>query len=222
MPKITVITPSVRPEGIPIVEKALKRQTFKSFEHIIQGAEAKKEPGDYWTIYKDYNLAVKKAKGDLIVSIQDYTSFNPDALQKFWTHYELDNKKIVSGVGDKYTDDTFTVKTWQDPRKRSDQGTFYPCYFNDIELNMAALPRQAIYDVGGFDERLDQYSSLCGLDVLDRINMIGGYDFYLDQSNESFSLEHGRLPGWEENLPFDGPYEERQKQYIEDPKLPYL
>jgi hypothetical protein len=222
MPKISVITCSVRPEGIPIVEKALRRQTFQDFEHIIQGAEAKKNPGDYWTIYKDYNISLHKAKGKLIVSWQDFTFAKPDALEKFWGHYMANPKALVSGVGDKYSDDTFTVKTWADPRKRSDQGSFYPCFFNDIEWNFCAVPKEAVYAVGGFDEYLDKYSSLCGLDVLDRLNILGGWEFYLDQTNESFSLEHGRLPKWEENLPFNGPYDERRKAYIENPILPYL
>ena len=82
MPKITVITASVRKEGIPIVQKHLRTQTFKDFEHIIQGREGSME-GNYWTLNQDMNIAIGKAKGELIVSIQDYTAFKPDALEKF-------------------------------------------------------------------------------------------------------------------------------------------
>jgi len=218
---ISVITPSIRPEGLALVEKALKRQTFKDFEWIVDTSSEKNE-GDYWGIYKAYNRLLKKCKGELLVTVQDYTFFNPEGLEKFWFHFQQEPKTIVSGVGNKYSDDTWTVKTWQDPRERDDQGTFYQCFYNDIELNYSAWPKEAFYAVGGFDEYLDKYSSLCGLDVLDRLNMIGGWDFKLDQTNKSYSLEHGRLPGWDEFTPFNGAYDKRRQTYVANPKLSYL
>jgi len=220
-PLISVITPSIRPEGLALVEKALKRQTFKDFEWIVDTSPEKNE-GDYWGIYKAYNRLLKKCKGELVVTVQDYTFFNPGGLEKFWFHFQQEPKTIVSGVGNKYSDDTWTVKTWQDPRERDDQGTFYQCFYNDIELNYSAWPKEAFYAVGGFDEYLDKYSSLCGLDVLDRLNMIGGWNFKLDQTNKSYSLEHGRLPGWDEFTPFNGAYDKRRQTYIANPKLSYL
>lgn len=231
---ISVITPTIRPEGLEIVAKALRRQTFTDFEWIVGSPkppnghkchwipDPKKKKGDYWNIYTVYNNLVKKASGKLIVTIQDYTFFNADGLEKFWFHYTQEPKTIVSGVGNKYQDDTWSVKTWQDPRERDDQGTYYQCYYNDIELNFSAFPKDAFYSVGGFDEELNKYSSLCGLDVLDRLNIQGGWDFKLDQTNKSYSLEHGRLPKWEENLPFNGPYEKRRQTYFANPVLEYL
>lgn len=218
MPGITVITPSVRPKGIELVARALKRQTFRDFEWIVEKPEGKPK-GLYWTIYRDYNRAVRKAKGELIVSWQDYTYADPQALEKFWTHYQNEPKTIVTGVGNKYEDEEWTVQTWQDPRERDDQGSFYGCYYNDIEWNFCSIPKKAILEVGGFDERLDKYSSLCGLDVLDRLNIKGGWDFKIDQTNKSYSLEHGRLPGWEENSPFNGAYDKIRKEYLKNPVL---
>ena len=236
MPRISVITLTVRPEAVALVIKALKRQTFKDFEWIIASpfpvissdfkytwlVDPPIKEGDYWVIYKAYNQSVRAASGELIVSWQDFTYVKPDALQKFWDHYQEDNKVIVTGVGNKYENDEWIVQTWQDPRQRTDQGTYYGCFYNDIEWNFCAIPRKAILEVGGFDERLDKYSSLCGLDVLDRLNMVGGWDFKIDQTNESFSLEHGRLPGWEENSPFKGAYDKIRKEYLENPVLDYL
>lgn len=218
---ISVLTPSVRPEGLALVEKALKRQTFRDFEFLVD-TETTKNPGDYWGIYKAYNRLVKKAKGDLVVSWQDWTYSDPETLEKFQFHHEQEPKTIVTGVGNKYQDDSWTVTTWQDPRIRTDQGTYYPCYFNDIELNLASFPKEAFYAVGGFDEDLDKWSSLCGLDVLARLNMIGGYDFKLDQTVRSYSLEHGRLPQWEEHSPFHGVWQDKLKEYQKQPVLNYL
>lgn len=231
--KISIITLSCRPDGLKIVERALSRQTEKSFEWII-GSPTKpsikldhiwvKDPpkprGLYWQVYRQYNECLRHANSPLIVSFQDYTYCRPDTLQRFYDHYELEPKTIVGAHGDKYVDETWTVKTWEDPRP--DNG-YQECQFTEIELNLAAFPKQAFYDVGGFDEWLDRYSSLCGLDVLDRLNRIGGWKFKIDTSIKSFSLEHGRLPKWEEFNPLNnGVWEEHRKEYIDNPKLKYL
>jgi hypothetical protein len=222
MPAISVLTPTVRPDGLKLLEKALKQQTFRDFEWVVVQPEGPKPEGLYWTVYRDYNRGIKRCKGDLIISWQDYTYTKPDTLERFYNHFLQEPKTIVGAVGNKYSDDTWTVMTWKDPRERSDIGTYYPCYYNDIELNLASFSKQAFYDVGGFDETLDAYSSLCGLDVLERLNILGGWEFKLDQSIKSYSLEHGRLPEWEEHSPFHGAYEQHRKTYIETPRLTYL
>ena len=233
--KISVISPSVRPEGLNLVKKALSQQTFHDFEWIVG---TKKNPhisgstwvednfsGGYWSLYRIYNKMLKKARGDLIISLQDFTYMKPDALQCFWGHYMNNPKSIIGAVGNKYTDDNWTVQTWQDPRERLDQGTFYQCFPNDVEINLASFPKQAFYDVGGFDEFLDAYSSFCGLDVLLRLEELKTYSFWLDQTIKSYSLEHGRLPEWDNHLPFGEPYQKRVAELKlkgQWPKLHYL
>ncbi len=45
-----------------------------------------------WTgkhdLNKAYNRLIKRAKGELIVSLQDYTKIEPDALQRLWDAYQ--------------------------------------------------------------------------------------------------------------------------------------
>lgn len=226
MPKISVITPTVRHDGLPLVAKALSRQTFKEFEWLIVSPTRPQRlfvanryiqdppltPGDYWTLNKAYNKALQKARGELIVSWQDYTYAKPDALAKFWTHYNLDKKKIVSGVGNKYEDNEFIIEKWRDPRMREDQGTFYPCYWMDIEWNFCAVPKKAIQAVGGFDDRMDKAAGLDALSVNERINDLGGYDFHIDQTNQSYSREHSRLKDWAKKNALNGFYEERKEE----------
>jgi len=221
-PKISVITCSVRPEGLKLVEKALKRQTFKDFEWIIQGRDGEIPKGCVWTLNRDYNMAIAKAKGELIVSWQDYTYASPQALEKFFYYFKTEPKTLVTGVGNKYTDDSFTTQTWRDPRDRSDQGSFYPCFFCDIEWNFCSVPKAALYAVGGFDEWLDYYYGMDGYSVLDRLNLLSGWDFKIDQTNRSYSLEHSRPEDWEEKNALHGPYNERRKQYMANPVLDYL
>jgi hypothetical protein len=223
MTKISVITPTVREEGLYLVEKALKRQSFRDFEWIIEKPIGKTPKNCVWTLNRDYNRAIKKAQGELIVSWQDYTFAKPDALEKYWYYYEKEPKTIISGVGNKYQDDHWTVKTWQDPRERDDQGTYYECFFNDIEGNFCSISKTAFYDIGGFDESLDRYYGMDFFSVLDRLNMVGGWNFKLDQSNKSFSLEHGRLNSQWDALNWLGDrYNKKRLEYIDNPVLPYL
>ena len=232
VPKITIITPSIRRDGLAIVNRGIRRQTTEDFEWLVVSPEdygygtwvkdPGKNEGDYWSVYKAMNEAVRHAKGEIVVSWQDHTYAPPDTLEKFLDHYNREPKTIITGVGNKYSDESFMVKTWQDPRERNDQGSFYGCYPNDIELNLASFPTEAFYKVGGFDEDLDKYSSLCGLDVLMRLDMVGGYDFKIDQTIKSYSTEHGRLPGWDENTPFNGIWQKKLLEYADKPVLSYL
>lgn len=235
-PYISVITPTVRLEGLKLIEKALRRQTLKDFEWIIVSPEKPenlsisfkwvKEPekaaGDVWTLNKAYNKAISQSCGTLIVSWQDFTSADPETLERFFFHHKLEPHVLVGAVGNKYTDETFTVQTWQDPRQRQDQGTYYPCFFQDIEWNLCAVPKLALESVGGFDENLDKHYGMDGYSVNERIALVGGFDFKLDQSINSYSLEHGRVKDWEEKNALHGPYQERKKDYLKTPKLAYL
>lgn len=232
---ISVITPSVRPEGLKLVSKALGRQMYKAFEWIVVSPEdpnfidakwikdPSKKEGDYWSLNRAMNEAIRHANGDLIVSWQDYTFASPYALEKFAFHFKLEPKTLVTGVGNKYTDDTWVAKTWQDPRERDDQGSYYPCFPNDIEGNFCSIPKAAIYAVGGFDEEMDKYAGLDLFNVLQRIDALTGYDFKIDQSNKSYSLEHGRLPNWDaQNWMSEKRYNEHIAKRKEEGKYPIL
>lgn len=239
---ISVLTPTVRPDGLNLVAKALKEQTYQDLEWLIGSpkdimvsllsnkAVLVKDPpkpeGYYWTLNRAYNKMIKEARGDLIVSWQDFTYAEPDALEKFWFYYTHgQDKTLISGVGHKYKDDTFREVVWQDPRSRLDQGTFYPCEWTDVEFNLCSVPKAAFYSVGGFDEELDRWAGMDHISVQERLLDRGGWDFYIDQTQISYSLEHGRLPNWEENHALKGQYMVRKAQLKKDrvwPILPYL
>lgn len=182
-----------------------------------------KSEGDYWSFNKAMNEAIRHSEGELIVSVQDFTEFKPDGLEKFWFYFTNGyDRSLISGVGDKYDEDG--QKIWTDPRRTDKYGTFYECFPNDIEFNYCAVPRQAFYDVGGFDEYLDKFAGMDHISVQERLNDLG-YKFYLDQTNESMSLHHGRLPEWDNNHAMHGGYQARKKDLIERkiwPKLSYL
>lgn len=244
MSQISIITPTVRPEGLQQVKRALRRQTFTDIEWIVICPESRllqvndilkdesaditvlveppRAPEDVWALNKAYNKAIKQSGGELIVSWQDFTYAKPDTLERLWNHYQDEPKTLVGAVGNKYSDRDLTVQVWQDPRENNNHGTFYPCYFSDIEWNLCSVPKQALLDVGGFDEELDKFFGMDGYSVNARIHLIGGYDFKLDQSIKSYSLVHDRPDQWEEKNAIHGPYQERSSFYLQYPKLPYL
>ena len=193
---VSVIVPSIRDTSLN--EKCLVRQTFKDFEVIIQRPSRPLPKGSFYDLNHDYNLAIKKSKGELIISYQDQIEIKPDTLERFWEHYKLNPKAIVGAVGDQYSSMEPPIKVWVDPRKRTDQGTFYECNENDVEYTLASIPRKALFDVGGFDEYFDHYAALSEKELNARMYK-AGYKFYLDQSLEYKAIFHPRLTkDWDE------------------------
>lgn len=235
--KVSVVTPTIRPDGLPLVEKALAHQNFKDFEWLIGSPFKPKVAiphrwvrdnyiGGFWTLNRIYNQLFRKAKGEIIVTWQDYIWAPPEALQKFVAAVKR-TFSPVSGVGDQYAkvDELLRLydKVWADPRKTSRYGSFYECTWKDCEWNFAAFPRALIFVIGGMDEELDfrgyggdQYQ------VCERWND-AGISFYLDQANESFTLRHGRDKDWDKNhVLFNGEYERRKKELKESGEWPIL
>lgn len=238
----------MRLEGLKIVERALEKQTFTDFMWFVGGPFhlTRNESmlavcmhddfeGGYWTLNRAYNKLFQAAfDAELIVSWQDWIYAKPDALQKFWDAYE-ETHSIISGVGDQYVEvDQYgkpIIKIWSDPRKRLDHGSFYEINPNDAEWNFCAIPKKAIYDIGGMDEQLD-FLGFGGdqLQANERMDAMG-YKFFIDQSNESYTIrhdrsKHGGQENWDKNhVLFNGKYDERKQQLIREgtwPKLSYL
>src|SRR5260221_11487921 len=234
MPKISVITPTIRKNAIEIVKKALKRQTFKDFDWYIG---SKFDPditeaiwtkddfkGGYWTLNRIYQRLFEQAKGELVISLQDNIWVQSDGLQKFWEAYGAQPDSLISGVGDQYEQlderGKPQVKIWSDPRVTNKYGSFYECMWNDCEWNWAAIPRRLFFTIGGMDEKLD-FLGYGGdqLQVCERLNDYGTH-FYLDQTNESLTLRHGRddfggQKQWDENhVLLNGRYTKRKQELI--------
>jgi hypothetical protein len=235
---ISVITPTARIGGLQVVEQALRRQTHDDFEWIIGCPykpsnltlpftwvpDPERDKDDVWVLNKVYNAMIRAARGDLLVSIQDFTFFDADALEKFQTHFEQEPKTLVTGVGNKYIE-VYPVLgecVWQDPRINTNHGTYYPCYFNDIEWNFCAVPTAAMKAIGGFDESLDRYYGMDGYGVVDRLNLQGDWDFKIDQTIKSYSLPHGRPKDWDERNALGVVYHKKRQEYISNPVLNYL
>lgn len=189
-----------RKEAVKIYTKEDKR-----VRHVKQ--RTKEALARTWLNHAE-NQGIRESKGELIVFLQDYIHIKPDALEKFYLQYKANPKHFVSGVGHQYQcpevkdlkglitvfDKPFetqpTTIVWQDPRLRKDLGSYYECKPEDWEANYCMAPRQMLLDVGGFDEEYDyQGHAFDNCSVAFRAYALG-YKPYLDQSNESFSINN--------------------------------
>ena len=120
--KISVVSPTIRPELMGIVAKCLKSQHFKEFEwligapedmrekiaHNVKGIdyvfvqEPAKNKGDFYNLNKTWNALFKKAQGELVVNIVDGLWFEPGLLESLWTIYDGNPNSVVSCVGHQY------------------------------------------------------------------------------------------------------------------------
>ena len=210
--KISIITPSVREDMLVLTDKAIKRQDFQSFEWLVCSPftyeneravwvdDPGKKNGDYYSLNKAYNTALRAAQGELIVSLQDGIDLSYDCLSRFWYLYEhLGKKACIGAVGDQYESFDPPIQVWSDPRKRKDQGTFYEITPIDLEFTLCAIPFQALSDAGGFDEEYDKGAAVGEKELCLRMDKLG-YSFYIDQSIEYKALHHPRLSkDWDEH-----------------------
>ncbi len=239
--KVSIITPTVRKEGLDVVRKSLEKQTHKNWEWLVCSPFDPGIPGatwlvddfkgGFWSLNRVYNRLIERATSPLIISWQDNIWIPADGVEKFVVNCgKLD--RVISGVGDQYERvgkwGKPEIKIWNDPRKTDNYGSFYEINWNDCEWNWAAIPKKFLLDIGGMDERLDflgfggdQYQ------VCERLND-RGIRFYIDQTNESYTVRHtrdsaGGQSHWDANhVLFNGAYNKRKNELIARGKWPVL
>lgn len=209
---ISIVTPTVRKEMLEVMDKCLKRQDFQDFEWLVCSPtdygfgtfvqEPPKREGDFYRLSGALNKGFQEAKGELVVVIMDGNWFPPDTLSMFWTHYQTSPKALVGAIGHQYDMlDQYGKPTnmmWQDPRARSDLGSFYEVAPSEIEFAMCSIPKQALLDAGGIDEDYDKCPAVGEKEMCWRLDKLG-YKFYLDQMIEYRAIHHPRLTSnWDE------------------------
>jgi hypothetical protein len=213
---VSIVVPSIRDTSLN--ERCLARQTFKDFEVIIQRPTRPLPQENFYDLNHDYNLAIKKAKGELIISYQDQIEIKPDCIERFWNHYQTSPRAIVGAVGNQYSTLHPPITVWVDPRKRTDLGSFYPCMPDDIEFTLCSIPKVALYEVGAFDEEFDKYAAISEKELSYRM-FKAGYEPYLDQSIEYMALKHDRLFGkdtWDKHYFAGIPYYKKCLKEIDE------
>jgi glycosyltransferase involved in cell wall biosynthesis len=181
-PKISVITPSIRPLGLVHVFDSLKKQDFKDFEWLVEISI----PGEKPDLCAALNRALRRARGELVVMWQDYISAHDGALSDFWVNYMWGGNKMMmtSPVGKKQPDGTI-IWDWRKHKHGQIDAV-------EWEADFAAAPLQAFKDVGGYDEQFDNAWSWENADLAIRCKK-AGYSFYCDSLNEAVAIDHDAI-----------------------------
>lgn len=178
--KISVITTSIRPKGLEITRQSLMNQTFRDFEWLVD---------INWTgehdLNRAYNRLLKRSKGELIVSLQDYIKIEPDALEKLWEAYQKDDDTFFTCPVGKVDNEEYSGEPKWDWRT-------YPHAQMDWrmwEIDFGACPRDAIFEIGGFDEEIDGFWSMDNVNVGCRAGL-AGYKFKCLADIKGIAFDH--------------------------------
>lgn len=177
--KISVISLSIRPEGLKQVRDALLKQTLKDFEWLVEVN---------WTGEVDFNAsmnrALKRAQGELVVSVQDFITLPPNGLELFWNAHKEKPAFYTAPVGQTLDDKDITWD-WRVHRNTE-------CSWQEWEIDYGSAPLQALKDIGGFDEELDKAWGFDNVNVGLRAQL-AGYDFGCLKENRAIALRHDDL-----------------------------
>jgi hypothetical protein len=145
MPKVTIVTPSIRPEGLVPVMNSLERQTNQDFEWLV-------EVGMPWKGH-DLNAAMnrmlKRAAGEVVISIQDYISVPPETVAKaleLYAQYPQGFTTFPMGKIQPNGDIKFDWRAGGDYRRIAGY---------EWETDFAMAPLDMFKAIGGYDEAYD-------------------------------------------------------------------
>jgi len=179
--KISIITPTIRPKGLAIIQKSLAQQTVQDFEWLIDIGI----PSRGYDLNKALNRLLKRARGEWIVMWQDYIKAPPDALKKFLE--VADPKKFITGACGKTLNWKDIKWDWRANRKSFEEIEYY-----EWEADFAIVPLKAFYDIGGYDEEYDQYWSNENVNTACRAKMLG-YTFWVLPNNQAIHFDHDKV-----------------------------
>jgi glycosyltransferase involved in cell wall biosynthesis len=180
MPKISVLTPSIRPEYLDITQKCLENQTFQDFEWIVEVGLRNRGFG----LPSDMNKMLRRAKGERIVVLQDCIRLEPDALARI---HALTNQMWTFPVGK--VQNFGDTPQW-DWRKDYDKDTLPGPEF--WEADFGCGPTEAFREIGGYDERYNQGWSWDNVEVAYRIKATGKYTFHCEPTIVGVALDHDK------------------------------
>ncbi len=217
--KISILTPSIRVEGLKVIQECLKGQTLQDFEWLVEIGL----PYKGHDLNAAFNRMIKRAKGELCVFYEDYTKILPDGLDRFWrAHQEFPDTLFTAPLG--------KVKAWGDSpvwdwraRKQSEKQIDYTdCDWRCCELDWGAIPKKILFEIGGFDEELDKKWSGDNVNVGCRANL-AGYKFKCLFTNPAVAYDHDAHIPHPFRANFDGPFQQaRMNEFEKGLRIDYL
>lgn len=125
------------------------------------------------------NKMIARAKGDWIVSVQDYIAIPDNALEYIST---LEPAFYTFPVGKILNEGDSPRWDWRAAESR-------PINFMEWEICFGAAPRRALIDIGGFDEELDKAWGFDNVNVGFRAEQ-AGYKLLCDSSIKAVAIDH--------------------------------
>lgn len=184
--KISVVTPTIRPEGLEVMKKCLEAQTEQDFEWLVEVGLTNKGHD----LNAAFNRMLRRAQGELIVFYEDYTKIMPDGLERFWKAYrERPGSLFTAPLGKVNKWGESPVWDWRAHKQRPDQTDYTDSSWNTCELDWGAIPKKVLYDIGGFDEELDNWWSMDNVSVGKRADQ-AGYKFACLFTNPAVAFDH--------------------------------
>lgn len=178
--RISVCTPSIRPEGLKITQECLSKQTFQDFEWLVEIGI----PERGCDLNAAYNRMLRRAKGDLIVSLQDYTKVQDDFLGICWNEYQWAKDTFFTVAVGKTMDWEEVEWDWRKEKR--------PINWMEWEIDCGFAPLKALKEIGGFDEELDKGWSYDNVNVGLRAEM-AGYKFEICDLTRAVAFCHNRV-----------------------------
>jgi len=186
MPKISVITPSIRPKGLEVTRQTLENQTFTDFEWIKRLSV----PGEKSDLCYQMNQAFEEAKGELIVFLQDYIKIGPDGLQKAWDFYQTFPDAAVTMPVGKILNEGDEVK-WDWRSYWEKEHSSLTIDYHRWEIDWGMIPRGLLHEETFF-ERYDEGFGWENVDLAYRLHF-KGVKFMLSPFNPGVAIDHDKL-----------------------------
>lgn len=185
-PRVSCITPSIRPEGLKYVFNSLCKQTFRDWEWLPRLSVPRNKPD----LCYQMNQAIKESKGEIILFWQDYISLEKDALERIVMMYETNPKAGWTFPVGKQIKDEPIRWDWRKVKEVGEEIT--PDAF---EIDLGCVSRETIIGAGMFDERFDAANGFSyeNPDLAWRMRYQFGTRFYCDPTVCGVAVDHDAL-----------------------------
>jgi len=212
--KISILTPTIRGKAA-LEPNAQSVAAFNfnpnEFEWLIEESDGSKHD-----LNAAFNRMLKKAKGELIVFMEDYTKATTEGLNKFWEAYQKEPNVFWTAPLGKTLD--WQTITWDWRAYADATETTYNCW----EIDWGAAPKKALFEIGGFDETLDEYWSSDNVNVGYRA-YLNGYKFKNLFNNPAVAYNHNETIPHPFKDKFNPEFnKQRMDSFKPGEKLPYL
>lgn len=156
-------------------------------------------------VWGAHNEGLRHCAGELVVFLQDYIWIRADGIARFVAAQET-RPGFYTGIGnvgegpERVQDGELTIwrdfyygpperVRWEDPRLGGWQGEIVEVTPDLWENNWACAPRDALIDLGGFDEGFESGWGWAEKDLAARAQMLG-HKLYMDTGNRCMAWYH--------------------------------